>query len=260
MRLRKYHGLGNDFLILLDPDDRHPVDGVLARAVCDRHWGVGADGLIRVGPGWTMELYNADGGRAETSGNGLRCVARALVDAGLVPGPQLTVQTDAGPRDLTLDANGAITVDMGIAKVEADRSPDLRPCSLLDLGNPHVVMEVSDLEKLDMAEEVEAVNRTYPGGTNVEFVVPGPGPDELSMRVWERGVGETLACGSGACAAAFAAHRWGLVGHEAVVHQPGGAVLVVLAGGTIRLTGPAEYVCDVEYPDVRSDQRAPTWP
>ncbi|MFN2504534.1 MAG: diaminopimelate epimerase [Acidimicrobiales bacterium] len=260
MRLRKYHGLGNDFLILLDPDDRQPVDGLLARAVCDRHRGVGADGLIRVGRHLTMELYNADGGRAETSGNGLRCVARAVVDAGLAPGPQFAVQTDAGRRELTLHPNGSITVDMGIAKVEAHRSPDLRRCTLLDLGNPHVVLEVSDLEKLDVAEEVDAVNQIYPGGTNVEFVVPGPGRGELSMRVWERGVGETLACGSGACAAAFAAHGWGLVDHEVTVHQPGGDVLVELTGGTIRLTGPAEYVCDVDYPDVQPDGSAPAWP
>ena len=121
MRLRKYHGLGNDFLILLDPDDLQPVDGLLARAVCDRHRGVGADGLIRVGPGLTMELYNADGGRAEMSGNGIRCLARAVTDARLVAGSRMAVTTDAGVRQVTLEPDGQITTDMGDVVVQDDR-------------------------------------------------------------------------------------------------------------------------------------------
>src|SRR5205085_9711980 len=125
MHLRKYHGLGNDFLVLVDPDGKQPVDGAVARAVCDRHRGAGADGLIRVtGHGvqgtqprepLTMELYNADGSRAETSGNGLRCLARAVVDAGIEDGPEVTVHTDAGRRRLALHDDGAVSVEMGTA-------------------------------------------------------------------------------------------------------------------------------------------------
>ena len=233
MHLRKYHGSGNDFLILLDPEARQPVGAQVVQAVCERHRGVGADGFIRVTAGPTMELYNADGGRPEISGNGLRCVARAVVDGGMVDARAFTVGTDAGPRRVQLHDDGMVSVEMGTAALDGHR---------VDLGNPHVVVEVDDVGKLDLAEEASS----YPG-TNVEFVVPGPGPDELTMRVWERGVGETLACGSGACAAAVAAHGWGLVGERVTVHQLGGDVTVEL-GEPIILTGPAEYVCEVDYP------------
>ena len=258
IRLRKYHGLGNDFLLLLDPDGRQPFDGALARAVCDRHRGAGADGLIRVTAGPTMELYNADGGRAEISGNGLRCVARAVMDAGMEAGPEFVVTTDAGPRRAWVLEDGGIKVDMGQALVGPPvRAPwdeiDMGWSTLVNVGNPHVVLEVPDPAKADLAH-VEGVQLMYPGGINVELVAVGPGADELTMRVWERGVGETMACGSGACAAAAAAHVQGVVGPRVTVHQPGGDVLVEIEPGdgakgpAVTLTGPAEYVCDVEFP------------
>jgi diaminopimelate epimerase len=229
MHLRKYHGLGNDFLVLVDADGKQPVDAALARAVCDRHRGAGADGFIRVtADPLTMELYNADGSRAETSGNGLRCLARAVVDTGLEDGPQLTAVTDAGSRRLVLHDDGQVSVEMGTVRWDGD---------LVDLGNPHLVVFVDDLAKVDEGRD----------GLNVEYVVTGPGPDELTMRVFERGVGETLACGSGACAAAAVAHERGLVGERVTVHQPGGDVRVELADPIV-LTGPVEYVCDVEWP------------
>ena len=239
MHLRKYHGLGNDFLILVDPDGKQPLDDALARAVCDRHLGVGADGLIRVTGGLrgpnaveaplTMELHNADGSRAETSGNGLRCVALAIADAGLDPSPEVTVITDAGPRRLTLHDDGQVSASMGTAAIEGRR---------VDLGNPHEVVFVEQLTVVSGARD----------GVNVEYISFGPGENELSMRVFERGVGETSACGSGACAAAAVAHAEGRVGPVVTVHQAGGDVTVDLRGPEIVLTGPAAYVCDVEYP------------
>jgi diaminopimelate epimerase len=258
MRLRKYHALGNDFLILLDPDRRQPVDEAVARAVCDRHRGAGADGLIRVtrDPGLAMELYNADGGRAETSGNGLRCVGRAVVDGGLVDRRDFTVATDAGQRRVRVGEDGTVRVEMGTALVGAplrvpwDEIP-LGWSNLVSIGNPHLVLGVDDPAyppKVDL-DQIEGLQVLYPGGINVEVVAAGPAKDELTMRVWERGVGETLACGSGACAAAAAAWRHGLVGERVTVHQPGGDVVVELADGGITLTGPAEYVCDVDWPD-----------
>jgi len=252
MHLRKYHGLGNDFLVLVDADGKQPVDGAVARAVCDRHRGAGADGLIRVtghgvqgtppGEPLTMELYNADGSRAETSGNGLRCLARAVVDAGVEDGPELTVQTDAGPRRLTLHDDGSVSVEMGTARVEGDTG-------FVDMGNPHVVVFVDGLDTVDGGR----------AGINVEYVAVGPGPEELTMRVFERGVGETEACGTGACAAAAAAHQRGLVGRRVTVHQPGGDVTVDLGGDTITLTGPAEYVCDVDWPTWGPAGKAQAW-
>jgi diaminopimelate epimerase len=228
MHLRKYHGLGNDFLILLDRDGTQPVDGATARALCERHTCMGADGLIRVtGQPLTMELYNADGGRAETSGNGLRCVARAVVDSGWETGPSFSIATDAGPRQATVHGDGTVSVEMGTATVDGEH---------VDLGNPHTVVLVEDLSDLDGSRDPDV---------NVEFVLPGPGPDELTMRVFERGVGETQACGSGSCAAAAVAHAKGLVGETVTVYQPGGAVTVRL-GHPIVLTGPAEFVFEGE--------------
>ncbi len=238
MRLEKYHGLGNDFLVLLDLDGIHPVDGATARALCDRHRGVGADGLIRVTAGLAMELYNADGGRAEMSGNGIRCLARALVDAGLEAGPEITIATDAGPRRVRFNDDRTISVDMGVATVEPGPGQSL----LVDMGNPHAVIEVQDPYDADLRWEA----RRFGADVNLELIAAGPGPDELTMRVWERGVGETLACGTGACAAAAAGHKWGMVGERVTVHQPGGAVQVDLAGPEVVLTGPATWVATVQ--------------
>jgi len=243
MKLEKYHGLGNDFLVLLDLDGHQPVDGAKARALCDRHRGVGADGLIRVtaGPGpsrYRMELYNADGSRAEMSGNGIRCLALGLVDAGLEAGPEITIATDAGPRRVTFGGDRMISVDMGTAGVEAGPGQSLR----VDMGNPHMVVEVQDPYDLDLGREARRIG----ADVNLEVVAAGPGADELTMRVWERGVGETQACGTGACAAAVAGHKWGIVGQRVTVHQPGGDARVDLTGPQIVLTGPATWICSVE--------------
>ncbi len=252
MRLEKYEALGNDFLVVVD----HPVDADLARAVCDRHRGAGADGLIRVVGGdgegdVAMELWNADGSRAETSGNGLRCLARAVVDAGLVAGPEMVIATDAGPRRATLHSDGLVSVEMGAVRVvDGNRDPfdDPRWLGFVDAGNPHVVLGVDDPAKEDLEQDGPAWEGAY-DGVNVEYVAAGPGADELTMRVWERGVGETTACGSGACAAAVVARREGTVGDRVTVHQPGGDVVVDLSGPTVLLTGPARFVCTVEWPD-----------
>jgi len=213
MKLEKYHGQGNDFLVLI-----RVTAGTAAED-------------------YTMELYNADGGRAEMSGNGIRCLARALIDAGLESGPEITIATDAGPRRVQLNPDGSITVDMGQATVE----PGPRQSLLVDLGNPHAVVEVQDPLDANLGQQARKFD-----GFNFELVAVGPGPDELSMRVWERGVGETQACGTGACAAAVAAHHWGLVGDRVTVRQPGGALHVVLGPEQITLTGPATWICSVE--------------
>jgi len=248
MRLEKYHGLGNDFLVLLDLDGRHPVGGEEARALCDRHRGVGADGVIRVTAGPTMELYNADGGRAEMSGNGIRCLARAVVDGGIVVGPNLSVTTDAGVRHVRVGDDGSVSVDMGTARLH-DVADELLPPGALraarvDMGNPHLVLLVDGPPTDEFAGSAAA--RAAGDGVNVEVVTVGPEAGTLTMRVWERGVGETLSCGTGACAAAAATRSWGLVDEHVVVHQPGGDLRVNLAGETVVLTGPAVHVCSVE--------------
>ncbi len=258
LALTKHHALGNDFLVLLDLEGRHAIDAPLARALCDRHRGVGADGVIRVAAGSggndvTMELRNADGGPAETSGNGLRCLAQAVVEAGVVSGPELLVGTTAGPRRVVVQPHEdphqmMAQVEMGPAKVGPEQPvpPPAERARNVDMGNPHIVLLGPDPQALDVARLGADMETRHAGGINVEFLAAGPGRDEVTIRIWERGVGETLACGTGACAAAAAARSWGLVDDHVVVQQPGGDLRVSLAGETVVLTGPAVHVCSVE--------------
>lgn len=265
MQLTKHHGLGNDFLVLLDLAGEQPIDASAARRLCDRHRGIGADGIMRVtrapegsGADVVMELLNADGSRAEISGNGIRCLGQAVLDAGIVPGPELLVSTDAGVRRLvirpTADPRVAwVSVEMGaVTLVDGDSEA----CNVdtgrrrVDIGNPHLVLLGPDPATIAVERIGPELEAGYSGGMNVEFVALGPARDEITMRVWERGVGETLACGSGACAAAAAVHSWGKVGTKVTVHQPGGAAEVDLSGEQVVLTGPTELIATIEVPDV----------
>lgn len=251
MQLSKHHALGNDFLVLLDAQCRWSVDGATARALCDRRRGVGADGLLRASAGTDgadvdMTLWNADGGLAEMSGNGIRCLAQAVARDRGVHTVDLAIATDAGLRRVRVrpgadERTVQVRVDMG-AVTEAE-APDLGLAAKdtlgAGIGNPHVVALYPDRPSLDAdADRFTMTDR------NVEFVLPGPGPDEITMRVVERGAGETLACGTGACAAAWAANRWGLVGDAVTVHMPGGSATVEL-GDPAHLVGPAVYVAEI---------------
>ena len=260
--LTKHHGLGNDFLILLDVNRGTPLTEELARMVCDRHRGIGADGMIRATTtpaGLTFQLRNADGSEAEVSGNGLRCLAQAAFDAHLIPARHpVTVDTPAGPRVVTVrPAEGPgmawVTVNMGQATIEgpADRCNGGHGTLRVNLGNPHLVVLGPDPDTVDVKELGPTLESARPGGQNVEFVALGPGVDEITMRVWERGVGETLACGTGACAAAVAVHYWGRVGPQVTVRQPGGdAAVLVQPDGNVVLAGPSQRIatCTVEWP------------
>jgi diaminopimelate epimerase len=258
LSLTKHHGLGNDFLVLLDPEERTPVDASMARALCDRHRGIGADGIMRVTPGTqgadvVMHLRNADGTEAELSGNGLRCLGQAVVEAGMATGPVVTVATAAGVRRLEvqpgeLAGSVLVSVEMGKAELGADQPQDFpdRRARTVDMGNPHLVLVGPDPIGVDVAGIGSGLEQVHEGGINVEFVMVGPGRDELTMRVWERGVGETLACGTGACAAAAAAHAWGLVGERVTVLQPGGAAEVEVRADGIVLRGPAHRIARIE--------------
>jgi diaminopimelate epimerase len=254
LKLTKHHGLGNDFLILLDAAGDTPVSAGLARALCDRHTGVGADGLIRAtkaaagtGAGTetpadadvVMELRNADGGVAEMSGNGVRCLAQALVDAGWRPEGETRVLTDGGVRRVWVEPESGpglrqVKVDMGPAKVEDHPSG-----TFVDTGNPHLV--ILDQESSCDLEQLGGQNPDR----NVELIaVRNEG--EIDLRVWERGVGATQACGTGSVASAAAAQRWGLVGPRVTVHNPGGDVVVEAEGETMLLTGPTQFVAAIE--------------
>jgi diaminopimelate epimerase len=270
--LAKLHATGNDFLVwsARGSESRELDAEEFARAVCDRHTGVGADGLILLGPGAdgadaTMTLHNADGHVAEMSGNGIRCLAWVAARDGFT-GNTLVVDSGGGRRVVELDraADGTVvaaTVDMGPVTFEPAEIP-LDASSAFDLtatyhgteyrgdaagmGNPHLVLFVDDPATARVTQHgphLEHDSR-FPRRTNVEFLA-ADGDGSLKMRVWERGVGETLSCGTGACAAAAVAQRRGLVGERVIVHVPGGD-LVVDVGETIRLGGPVVHVFDVE--------------
>jgi diaminopimelate epimerase len=271
LRLSKLHGAGNDFLVTVAADG-HAPDARTAARLCDRHCGVGADGLITLLPGrdgadCTMELRNADGGVAEMSGNGIGCLSWVAVRQGLGDGKRLVVDTGGGRRDVELDidpASGELvgaTVDMGPVTFEPAKIPLDAP-SALDLevtfhgvtyhgdaagiGNPHLVLLVDDPETTRVTQHGAHLetDARFPHRTNVEFIAV-TGKDELTMRVWERGVGETLSCGTGVCASAAVAHRRRLVGEHVAVLVPGGTHEVDLAE-TVRLHGPVTHVFDTE--------------
>lgn len=263
MRLTKHHGLGNDFLVLVDLDATVPVTAEDAVALCHRHTGVGADGLLRAsrardGADVAMRLWNADGSIAEMSGNGIRCLVQAVLQAGIVTGPTVVVATDAGLRqvevlDVVSPSAHRMSVEMGPAKI-ADPAvgwdgPDVRAVAGVDLGNPHVVIHWggAELPALEQLVEIGShIDGASPAGANVEIVRAGP-DGAVEMVVYERGVGPTLACGTGACAAAAAAHLWGIGGGRAEVRMPGGSVEVVL-GDPVLLVGDATSVAAVDVP------------
>ena len=242
LTLTKHHGLGNDFLVLLDTDDRYAAaHAAMAVALCDRRTGIGADGLLRLGPELRMHLHNADGSRAEMSGNGIRCLAQAILDLGVHGGPELDILTDAGLKRVTTTFHKEgptqrFTVDMGVAKVTdlEDRRAEV------DTGNPHLVLLVAD----PATEQLEQLGAENPD-VNVE-VVRVDDVGHVTMRVHERGAGITQACGTGSCAIAAATRAWGLTGDRVAVRNPGGDLDVELQGDTALLTGPATYIGRVE--------------
>jgi len=272
VRLSKLHGAGNDFLVAVSPTPDGAPDAAAAVALCDRHRGIGADGVItllpaREGGDCAMELRNADGGVAEMSGNGVRCLAWVAVREGLGDGKRLVVETATGVRTVDLDhdpAAGAVigaSVDMGPVTFDPAEIPLDAP-SPFDLeatfhgttyrgdaagiGNPHLVLFVDDVETARVVQHGPRLERDprFPNRTNVEFVTV-TAPEELTLRVWERGVGETLSCGTGVCAAVAVAHRRGLVGTSVRVRVPGGEHRVDL-GNTVQLQGPVVHVFDAE--------------
>lgn len=269
--LTKHHGLGNDFLIAVEPP--RPLGPEDARRWCHRRHGIGADGLIQAtaepgaqtGDGrssrrWRMALWNSDGSRAEVSGNGLRCLGQAIaghLDLDPTADHELIVETDAGTRSLLVKAGGghsaAIQVRAGMGKAVDGPPPSSRWAEVgvtvtgqrgVDVGNPHLVAFTEGGTRVDMAAVGPVIEADYPGGINVHLVtVEDRG--RLTLEVWERGAGVTEACGSGACAAAWAAHQAGLTDGTVVVDMPGGSATVELVDGEIFLTGPAVEVGEV---------------
>ena len=257
LRFTKHHGAGNDFLVLIDPASTGPLPVDLVRALCDRRFGVGADGVIQIvdaegAADVGMVLQNADGREAEMSGNGMRCLAQAAVLSALVTPPEFTVATAAGVKTVEyLEGEHVHVAEASVVLGAAVLGPDQpqkfpdRKVRTVDMGNPHVVMFGPTLDGVDVAGIGAHLQSVYEDGVNVEFIAPGDLPDVLDLRVFERGVGETQACGTGSAAAAAAARSWGLVGDRVSVRNPGGTLQVTRDGDSARLRGPGHRVASV---------------
>jgi diaminopimelate epimerase len=262
-KISKLHATGNDFLVRLALEgETRALDAEMVAVMCDRHRGIGADGMITIGAGnrdadCTMTLQNADGGAAEMSGNGIRCLAWVAARHGLGDDERLLVDTAAGMRAVTLTraSDGSVVaadVDMGAVKVvDKDVSITVHGTEyhgdVADIGNPHFVCFVDDPATVRVTTHgpvIERNARFQPQRINVEFV-RADARDALTMRVWERGAGETLSCGTGACAAAAVANLRGLVGERVCMRVAGGELDITL-GKTVRLGGPVVHIFDMD--------------
>lgn len=273
MRLRftKMHGLGNDFVVI--DAIRQPVelDPARVRFLADRHFGVGCDQLLVVEPSATpgvdfrYRIFNSDGGEVEQCGNGARCFVRFVHDQGLSDKREIRVETRAGLITPRIEADGQVTVDMGVpvfepARIPFDSDSDavVQPLqvgeqrvliSAVSMGNPHAVQVVADVDQAPVAELGPAIERhpRFPARVNAGFMqVVDRG--HIRLRVFERGAGETLACGTGACAAVVAGIRRGLLDSPVRVDTRGGALSIAWDGDgrPVLMTGPATRVFDAE--------------
>lgn len=279
VQFTKGHGTGNDFVLIDNFDNEVEFSQEQIRLLCDRNFGIGADGVIfavrteksevaelrQEEPAckWFMDYRNADGSKAEMCGNGIRVFARYLIENGLAkidPGATLPIATRDGIKDLTVAATG-FAVDLGLFRI-ADNELEVqsegldvaRPALEVDLGNPHAVVALSSLDELEALKlsSKPSENLDRPEGLNYEFVVPSEpliegGVGRIEMRVFERGVGETLSCGTGVAAAALAVRSWSGLGQDHwQVKVPGGVLGVKVFpsedGERVGLSGPAELV------------------
>ncbi|MCK8817970.1 diaminopimelate epimerase [Natroniella sulfidigena] len=273
MQFTKMHGLGNDFILINQLEKKISNPEQLAQKMCDRHFGVGADGLVLVLPAkkdeadFRMRIFNPDGSEPEMCGNAIRCFTKYLYERGLTEQTKIKVETLAGViiPELIIENNKveAVKVDMGQPRLKSQEIPMAgseqeqvvkQPLEVdgqeyemtaVSMGNPHCVIFVDQVDEFPVSEVGPLIEEhpLFPAKTNVEFIeVVNSG--ELKMRVWERGAGVTLACGTGACASTVAAILNGLTDREVVVHLLGGDLLIEWAedNNRVYMVGPAEEV------------------
>lgn len=275
MNFTKMHGCGNDYVYVDLFENSIEDPAALSVKISDRHYGVGGDGLITIGPSekadFRMRIYNADGSEAEMCGNGVRCVGKFVYDKGLTDKTELDIETGAGVKHLSLCVeNGKVarvTVDMGAPVLEAESIPVLAKSSpvigmpvaaegqtyaltCVSMGNPHAVTFAEDPYAVDIETIGRALETSpvFPRRANIEFIKV-VSEKEIIMRVWERGSGETWACGTGACAAVTACILNGKTGDEVLVHLRGGDLSIRYdrASGRVFMTGAAEEVFTGEW-------------
>ena len=273
MRLRfaKMHGQGNDFVVIDGVRQRVSLSAAQVRALADRHFGIGSDQVLVVEKPASPEndfryrIFNADGGEVEQCGNGARCFARFVVDEGLTGKREIRVETASGVIRPKIEASGEITVDMGAPRFAPAEVPFTagdarlvyplvvagvtRQVSVLSMGNPHAVQVVEDVERAPVATEGPLIENhpAFPKRVNAGYMQP-LSRSHLKLRVWERGAGETLACGTGACAAVVAGIRLGLLAGEVLVTTRGGDLKIRWMGDNrpVMMTGDAVRVFDGE--------------
>jgi diaminopimelate epimerase len=277
----KMHGLGNDFILI--EEDQLPAElklSQLAADMCDRHFGIGADGLIVVAPPDTLEadiqfkIYNADGSQPEMCGNGIRCFARYVKDQGLVKQHAMKIQTLAGPIIPIVNPDHTVRVDMGAPVLDPEKIPFLGqteapvlhyslpvfpqgtiPIAAVSMGNPHCIVFQDELaEALNHVEWGPLIEKheLFPAKTNVHFIEI-ENRHTIHVKVWERGAGATLACGTGACAVGVASILRKLCDSPITVNLPGGPLIIEWDGhGHVFMTGPATYVFAGMFPFERA--------
>ena len=275
MKVTKMQGLGNDYIYNHCTEDQIPDPAALARRISDRHFGVGSDGLVMILPSteadFRMRMFNADGSESEMCGNATRCIAKYIYDRGLSDKTEIRLMTGAGIKILRLNVKDgktqSVRVDMGEPVLEASEIPVKMPegrvisqpvevcgqtfrMTCVSMGNPHAVICVDDADRFDVHGIGAAleVHPLFPRKTNVEFVTVKD-REHLRMRVWERGSGETMACGTGACASLVAAVLNGMCERKAILALNGGPLTVEWDPATNHVfqEGPAEFVFDTEY-------------
>lgn len=256
MHFTKMHGLGNDYLYVYGEVPSNIAE--LSIALSERHFGAGSDGMIYISPSeiadFKMRIFNADGSEAKMCGNGIRCVGKYVYDKGYTDKKHLTIETLSGIRTLDLQVRcgkvKSVTVDMGKAIVEKEMTLLVEweeiDCTTISVGNPHTVIFVDDIESVPLTSLGPKIERheAFPDGVNVEFVQV-ISENELRMRVWERGSGVTMACGTGACASTMAAISKGYCRYDEpiTVRLDGGKLVIKIASDhTVTMTGPAEMI------------------
>jgi diaminopimelate epimerase len=272
LRFTKMQGLGNDFVVLDGVREKIDLAPAQLRVLADRHFGVGCDQILLVEPAripgadFRYRIFNADGGEVEQCGNGARCFVRFVREQGLTDKTSLRVETLGGIIEPSLAAGGEVTVDMGAPRFEPDAIPFIGGTgapiealevggaslmiSALSLGNPHAVQRVERIDEAPVTTQGPRIGThpRFPRGVNAGYMEVVDRAN-IRLRVWERGAGETLACGTGACAAVVAGIRRGLLDSAVRVMTRGGALSVVWSGGDtpVRMTGPGETVFEGEW-------------
>ena len=263
MKFTKMQGIGNDYIYVNCFEDQ-VTDPVRAAVILsDRHFGIGSDGLVLICPcaeaDFEMRMFNADGSESEMCGNATRCIGKYVYDRGMTNKKEITLKTGAGIRRLMINAENGVTrsvkVDMGKPEVlgigEDIEADGIRyTMTRVSMGNPHAVIFVDNADTFDVHRIGRIIEHhpMFPNRTNAEFAT-NINREEIRMRVWERGSGETLACGTGACATLVAAVVNNFAEKKAVLNLNGGKLLIEWADGVIYLEGPAEVVFDGETPE-----------